>query len=114
ARQRQDRARRDRRDGDRALRLRAVAAQRDRAVRRLPRARRAEALARERDRPADAGRRGRRARRRRERRLWKPAREGHPLSVLEKVVTLSTGDELTTGKIADTNAQWIADRCVSL
>jgi len=36
------------------------------------------------------------------------------LSVLEKVVILSTGDELTTGKIADTNAQWIADRCVSL
>jgi nicotinamide-nucleotide amidase len=36
------------------------------------------------------------------------------LSVLEKVVVLSTGDELTTGKIADTNAQWIADRCVTL
>ncbi|MEW6267820.1 MAG: competence/damage-inducible protein A [Thermodesulfobacteriota bacterium] len=34
--------------------------------------------------------------------------------MLEKVVILSTGDELTTGKIADTNAQWIADRCVSL
>jgi len=33
---------------------------------------------------------------------------------LEKVVILSTGDELTTGKIADTNAQWLADRCVSL
>ncbi len=36
------------------------------------------------------------------------------MSVLEKVVILSNGDELTTGKIADTNAQWIADRCVSL
>lgn len=34
--------------------------------------------------------------------------------VLEKVVILSTGDELTTGKIADTNAQWLADRCVTL
>lgn len=33
---------------------------------------------------------------------------------MEKVVILSTGDELTTGKIADTNAQWLADRCVSL
>ena len=27
---------------------------------------------------------------------------------------LSTGDELTTGKIADTNAQWLADRCLTL
>src|SRR5262245_19205452 len=34
--------------------------------------------------------------------------------MLEKVVILSTGDELTTGKIADTNAQWLADRCLSL
>ncbi|HZR82105.1 MAG TPA: competence/damage-inducible protein A [Candidatus Binatia bacterium] len=34
--------------------------------------------------------------------------------MLEKVVLLSTGDELTTGKIADTNAQWLADRCLSL
>jgi nicotinamide-nucleotide amidase len=34
--------------------------------------------------------------------------------MLEKVVILSTGDELTTGKIADTNAQWLADRCFSL
>jgi competence/damage-inducible protein CinA-like protein len=34
--------------------------------------------------------------------------------MLEKAVILSTGDELTTGKIADTNAQWLADRCVSL
>lgn len=33
---------------------------------------------------------------------------------MERVVILSTGDELTTGKIADTNAQWIADRCLSL
>ena len=33
---------------------------------------------------------------------------------MEKVVILSTGDELTTGKIADTNSQWIADRCISL
>ncbi|MFM7144316.1 MAG: competence/damage-inducible protein A [Alphaproteobacteria bacterium] len=33
---------------------------------------------------------------------------------MEKVVILSTGDELTTGKIADTNAQWLADRCISL
>jgi nicotinamide-nucleotide amidase len=36
------------------------------------------------------------------------------LSVLDKVVILSTGDELTTGKIADTNAQWLADRCFTL
>lgn len=34
--------------------------------------------------------------------------------MLEKVVILSTGDELTTGKIADTNAQWLADRCLTL
>jgi len=34
--------------------------------------------------------------------------------MLEKVVILSTGDELTTGKIADTNAQWLADRCFTL
>src|SRR5688572_13854519 len=34
--------------------------------------------------------------------------------MLEKVVILSTGDELTTGKIADTNAQWLADRCFML
>jgi len=34
--------------------------------------------------------------------------------MLEKVVILSTGDELTTGKIADTNAQWLADRCFGL
>lgn len=34
--------------------------------------------------------------------------------MLDKVVILSTGDELTTGKIADTNAQWLADRCLTL
>lgn len=34
--------------------------------------------------------------------------------MLEKVVILSTGDELTTGKIADTNAQWLAGRCFDL
>lgn len=34
--------------------------------------------------------------------------------MLQKVVILSTGDELTTGKIADTNAQWLADRCFTL
>ena len=34
--------------------------------------------------------------------------------MVEKVVILSTGDELTTGKIADTNAQWLADRCLTL
>ena len=34
--------------------------------------------------------------------------------MLDKVVLLSTGDELTTGRIADTNAQWLADRCLSL
>jgi nicotinamide-nucleotide amidase len=33
---------------------------------------------------------------------------------MDRVVILSTGDELTTGKIADTNAQWLADRCLSL
>ena len=34
--------------------------------------------------------------------------------MVEKVVILSTGDELTTGKIADTNAQWLADRCLTI
>jgi nicotinamide-nucleotide amidase len=34
--------------------------------------------------------------------------------MLQRVVILSTGDELTTGKIADTNAQWLADRCFGL
>jgi nicotinamide-nucleotide amidase len=34
--------------------------------------------------------------------------------MLEKAVILSTGDELTTGKIADTNAQWLADRLLSI
>ncbi|MBM4265926.1 MAG: competence/damage-inducible protein A [Deltaproteobacteria bacterium] len=34
--------------------------------------------------------------------------------MIERVVLLSTGDELTTGKIADTNAQWLADRCFTL
>ena len=34
--------------------------------------------------------------------------------MVERVVILSTGDELTTGKIADTNAQWLADRCLTL
>ncbi len=28
-----------------------------------------------------------------------------------RVAILSTGEELTTGQIADTNAQWLADRC---
>ncbi|MDG2308904.1 MAG: competence/damage-inducible protein A [Candidatus Binatia bacterium] len=31
-----------------------------------------------------------------------------------RVAILSTGEELTTGKIADTNAQWLADRCFGL
>ena len=31
-----------------------------------------------------------------------------------RVAILSTGDELTTGRIADTNAQWLADRCFGL
>jgi nicotinamide-nucleotide amidase len=34
--------------------------------------------------------------------------------MIEKLVIISTGDELTTGKIADTNAQWLADRCYEL
>jgi len=34
--------------------------------------------------------------------------------MIDRVVILSTGDELTTGKIADTNAQWLADRCFEL
>ncbi len=34
--------------------------------------------------------------------------------MLERVVILSTGDELTQGRIADTNAQWLAERCFSL
>lgn len=33
---------------------------------------------------------------------------------MQRVVLLSTGDELTTGKIADTNAQWLADRFYTL
>src|SRR5262249_32214658 len=35
-------------------------------------------------------------------------------AMIDKVVIISTGDELTTGKIADTNAQWLADRCYEL
>ena len=31
-----------------------------------------------------------------------------------RVAILSTGEELITGKIADTNAQWLADRCFGL
>jgi len=31
-----------------------------------------------------------------------------------RAAILSTGEELTTGKIADTNAQWLADRCFGL
>ena len=31
-----------------------------------------------------------------------------------RVAILSTGEELTTGQIADTNAQWLADRCFVL
>ena len=30
--------------------------------------------------------------------------------MIERAVILSTGDELTTGRIADTNAQWLADK----
>ena len=33
---------------------------------------------------------------------------------LKRVVLLSTGDELTSGKIADTNAQWLSDRFYTL
>jgi nicotinamide-nucleotide amidase len=33
---------------------------------------------------------------------------------LKRVVLLSTGDELMSGKIADTNAQWLADRFYTL
>jgi nicotinamide-nucleotide amidase len=33
--------------------------------------------------------------------------------MISRVAILSTGDELTSGKIADTNAQWLADRCSS-
>ena len=34
-------------------------------------------------------------------------------AMISRVSILSTGDELTTGRIADTNAQWIADKCFS-
>ena len=34
--------------------------------------------------------------------------------MISRVAILSTGDELTSGKIADTNAQWLADRCSSM
>jgi nicotinamide-nucleotide amidase len=34
--------------------------------------------------------------------------------MISQVAIVSTGDELTSGRIADTNAQWLADRCVSL
>jgi nicotinamide-nucleotide amidase len=33
---------------------------------------------------------------------------------MKRVVLLSTGDELTSGKIADTNAQWLSDRFYTL
>ena len=33
---------------------------------------------------------------------------------LKRVVLLSTGDELTSGKIADTNAQWLSGRFYTL
>ena len=33
---------------------------------------------------------------------------------LKRAVLLSTGDELTSGKIADTNAQWLSDRFYTL
>src|SRR5262249_1967460 len=43
-----------------------------------------------------------------------PLRYGHAHAVegsmIERAVILSTGDELTTGRIVDTNASWIADR----
>jgi nicotinamide-nucleotide amidase len=34
--------------------------------------------------------------------------------VIKRAAILSTGDELTTGRIADTNAQWIADKLFEL
>jgi nicotinamide-nucleotide amidase len=34
--------------------------------------------------------------------------------VIERAAIVSTGDELTTGRIADTNAQWIADKLFEL
>jgi nicotinamide-nucleotide amidase len=34
--------------------------------------------------------------------------------MISRVAIVSTGDELTSGKIADTNAQWLADRCFTL
>lgn len=34
--------------------------------------------------------------------------------MISKVAIVSTGDELVSGRIADTNAQWLADRCGTL
>jgi nicotinamide-nucleotide amidase len=34
--------------------------------------------------------------------------------MISRVAIISTGDELTSGRIADTNAQWLADRCATL
>lgn len=34
--------------------------------------------------------------------------------MISKVAIVSTGDELVSGRIADTNAQWLADRCFAL
>src|SRR5690606_10301156 len=56
-------------------------------------------------------RRHRRGRRRpRGRRLRGHRRPHHPggRNMIERVVILSTGDELTTGRIVDTNANWLA------
>ena len=34
--------------------------------------------------------------------------------MIERAAILSTGDELTTGRIVDTNSTWIADRLFAL
>ena len=68
---------------------------------------------------ADRPRRARRLRRRRRRpRRGRVCRRRHAGAsggpVIKRAAILSTGDELTTGRIADTNAQWIADKLFEL
>src|SRR5262249_14779942 len=84
-------------------------------VHRVPRLRRRQAVPGGRDRsprPRRLRRRRRRPSRGRVCRAPHASRSGG--SVIKRAAVLSTGDELTTGRIADTNAQWIADKLFEL
>src|SRR5205814_7819626 len=70
-----------------------------------------EALPRQPDRRPDRGRPRRGGGRPRGRGLRGPPHPAPPLApVTLRAAVLSTGDELTTGRIVDTNASWIADK----